>query len=138
MIQRAVLVDSAVFLHALGGDHPLKQPCRAALADEGFDLHASVELVQEVVFHRLRAASRSTAVVQAQEVAASCRLHPFDTTVLGRALALINGHAFGGRDAIHAATALVAGIPEILSPDPDFDGIAGLTRLDPRALAERS
>jgi predicted nucleic acid-binding protein len=129
---RSLLVDSGVFLYALGGRHPLKTSCRTALADEHIDLHASVEMVQEVVFHRMRVDSRDNALLQAQTVASTCRLHPFDQAVLAEALALISRHRIGGRDAVHAATALVAGIGEILSADSDFDGLPGLTRVDPR------
>jgi predicted nucleic acid-binding protein len=35
------------------------------------------------------------------------------------------------RDALHAATALNRGIPTIISPDPAFDDVTGLQRLDP-------
>lgn len=42
----------------------------------------------------------------------------------------------GGRDAVHAATALEAGISVIVSPDSDFDGIDGLSRIDPKSLNE--
>jgi predicted nucleic acid-binding protein len=51
------------------------------------------------------------------------------------ALALIERHGVGGRDAVHAATALVHGIPQIVSPDPDLDGIEALNRWDPRRFA---
>lgn len=131
MSPHQVLVDSAVFLYALGGPHPLREPCRAVLGDTDLELCASVELVQEVVFHRMRVSDRQTAVRQAEQVAASCRLFPFDQGVLDRALVLIAQHNVGGRDAVHAATALRHGIAEIISPDPDFDGIDGLTRIDP-------
>ena len=40
-----------------------------------------------------------------------------------------------GRDAVHAATALLFGIETIISPDPAFDGIGGIVRADPRAVA---
>lgn len=36
-----------------------------------------------------------------------------------------------GRDAVHAATALAYGIPVVASPDPAFDGVPGIRRLDP-------
>lgn len=132
MTARSLLVDSGVFLYALGGRHPFKLPCRTALADEHIDLHASVEMVQEVVFHRMRVDSRDNALLQARTVASTCRLHPFDQEVLSEALALISRHRIGGRDAVHAATALVSGIGEILSADTDFDAVPGLTRVDPR------
>jgi len=40
-----------------------------------------------------------------------------------------------GRDAVHAATALVYGIETIVTPDTAFDGIPELTRIDPMELA---
>ncbi|MBI4181376.1 MAG: PIN domain-containing protein [Candidatus Aenigmarchaeota archaeon] len=37
----------------------------------------------------------------------------------------------GPRDALHAATALTADLPAIISTDTDFDGIPGLQRIGP-------
>ena len=128
---RPVLVDAAVFLYAIGGPHELRDPCRRVVADSSLELCASVEMVQEVAFHRLRVTERFTAVEQAQQVAESCRLLPFDQEVLSQMLQLISQGGVGGRDAVHAATALVHGIAEIVSPDQDFDSIAGLARIDP-------
>lgn len=131
-----VLVDASVFLYALGGEHELRSPCREVLARQGLELHASVELVQEVVFHRMRRGERTDAVAVARLVADSCQLHDFDSAVLRRALSLIAEGGVGGRAAVHAATALEAGISVIVSPDSDFDGIDGLSRIDPRSLNE--
>ena len=130
----SVLLDASVFLHALGGEHALRTPCREVLAHRGLEFHASVELVLEVVFHRLRRVERDQAVADARLVADSCRLHDFDANVLRRALSLIAEGRVGGRDAVHAATALEAGIGVIVSSDPDFEGIPGLDRVDPRNL----
>jgi hypothetical protein len=63
-------------------------------------------------------------------------LHDFDAGVLRRALTLIAEGGVGGRDAVHAATALEAGIGVIVSPDSDFDRIDGLSRIDPKSLNE--
>jgi predicted nucleic acid-binding protein len=129
----AHLVDTAVFAYALGGEHRLREPCRAVLAAAGegrLELHASVEMIQELVFHRMRRTSRSRAVRQARDAAIVCVLHDFDRAVLARALELIeSGGGIGGRDAVHAATALQHGLATIVSPDEAFDGIDGLTRL---------
>jgi predicted nucleic acid-binding protein len=131
------LVDTAVFAYALGGEHPLREPCRAVVAAAGsgrLDLHASVELVQELVFHRMRKIDRTAAVRQARDAATLCTLHDFDRAVLERALQLIDTAAqIGGRDAVHAATALQHGLGTIISPDPAFDQVDGLTRLPPDA-----
>ncbi|MEI2716290.1 MAG: type II toxin-antitoxin system VapC family toxin [Candidatus Nanopelagicales bacterium] len=57
LVSRAVLVDTSVFAYALGGEHPLREPCRDFLRDarlSGLELHASVEMVQELTFHRMR------------------------------------------------------------------------------------
>lgn len=43
----------------------------------------------------------------------------------------------GGRDAVHAATALTRGIPMVLSPDVGFDHVPGLERVDPTDALER-
>lgn len=131
-----VLVDACVILYALGGEHELRLPCRDVLAHPGLELHASVELVQEVVFHRMRRGDRADAVAVARLVADSCQLHDFDADVLRRALSLIAEGGVGGRDAVHAATALAVGVGVIISPDADFDGIDGLTRIDPRNVDE--
>lgn len=129
---RAVLVDTSVFAYALGGTHRYKQPCRALLANaatNGLELHASVEMVQELTFHRLRRGDVRAAVEQGRTAAAMCVLHPFDERVLERSLTLVEQGLLRGRDAVHAATAALAGISVIASTDPEFDAV--LERLDP-------
>jgi predicted nucleic acid-binding protein len=59
----------------------------------------------------------------------------FDREVLDLSLDLTERvPTIRGRDAVHAATALAYGIDRIISPDRAFDGIPGLTRLDPNQL----
>ncbi len=60
-----------------------------------------------------------------------CFLHPFDDLVLGKALELVDTTTIRGRDAVHAATAMLAGFEEIISADQDFDDIPGLVRISP-------
>ena len=135
MTATACLVDTAVLLYAVGGDHPLRagsQRIVAAAGDGRLELHASVEVVQEFVFHRMRRGDRRAAVRQASDVAALCVLHDFDGAVLRTALDLIaDSDALGGRDAVHAATAVRHGLRLIISPDQAFDTIPGLQRLGP-------
>jgi predicted nucleic acid-binding protein len=125
-------------LIAQGGPHPRRDACRAALAlavGREVDFRASVELVQEFVFHRLRKTGDPVlAVAQGEALRALVGLAPFDETVLDAAQELIRaGHA-RGRDAVHAATALRAGIATIVTTDLDFAQIPGLTALAPEAL----
>lgn len=92
-------------------------------------------MIQEMLFHRMRVGDRAAAVELARGWAQACRLYPFDQEVLVTSLALIDKYGIGGRDAVHAATAIVHGIPEIVSPDRDFDGLEELLRVDPRDFA---
>ncbi len=134
------LLDSAVLLYPLGEDHPLRDPCiRVASACTSGRLyaHASIEMAQEVLFHRLRRTDRGQAAEQARRAANLCKLHPFDEAVMERMFALVATHPrIGGRDAVHAATALHHGIPAIISPDTAYDGIPGLRRIDPRDIED--
>lgn len=139
MSRRRVLVDTAVFLYALGGEHPLREACRAVIAtapSKDINLYASVEMVQELVFHRMRVGNRQLAVSQGRDASRVCSILDFDRHVLERSLALIEEvPTIRDRDAVHAATALLHGITTILSLDTAFDGIPGLTRVDPISLA---
>ena len=123
-----------VLAYAVGGDHPEREPCRAILtsaADARVELHASVETVQEFLFHRLRRDARPAAVRQTTRIRDLLVLHPFDLDVVDRMLRLVEGCGIGGRDAVHAATALHVGFGSIVSTDRAFDAVPGLTRLAP-------
>lgn len=136
---RRIWIDTSVLAYAAGGEHPLREPCRrivAAAAAGAFELHASVEMVQEFVFHRLRRVPRADAVAQARQAGALCVLHPFDADVLDHALGLVSASDLGGRDAVHAATALDRGFAEIVSADRDFDAVPGLRRIEPADVWE--
>lgn len=139
MIENAVLLDSAVAIYALGDDGELRATCRSILSKASKDelrAYASVEMIQEVVHHRLRrTGDRSIASADGRDTAALCTLLNFDREVLDLSLDLIERiPTIRGRDAVHAATALAYGIDTIISPDRAFDGIPGLTRLDPNTV----
>lgn len=127
-------VDAGVFVYMLGAEHPQKAPCRdliIAARRREVDLHASVEMIQELVLHRLRRVTRTDAAAEGRAASTLCLLHPFDAEILDKALELAATTRIGGRDAVHAATALLWGFDAIVSPDRDFDGVPGLRRLDP-------
>jgi predicted nucleic acid-binding protein len=134
---RRFLFDTSVFIYALGGEHPYRDPCRAimGMGVEGrLAGEASIELLHEFVHVRARrnAATRATAVADARNVAATSRLHTVGRDDIKRALELWTEHErLDMRDAIFAAQALNRGIDAILSPDRGFDGIPGLERIDP-------
>jgi len=137
----ATAVDTAVFAYALGGEHPMRAAARRLLElarDQKLHLHASVEMVQEIAFHRMRRTDRSRALEEAQDIAQLCYLHDYTAVVLSSGLALMATHEhLRGRDAVHAATVFEAGIPTFVSPDHAFDGIPGIERLDIATAVER-
>ncbi len=95
----------------------------------------SVEVVQEVLFHRLRRTGQASAIAQARDLRTACTVHSFDTDVLDEAIALQEVTRLRGRDAVHAATARRAGLRTFVTLDADFDAVPGLARLDPTARA---
>lgn len=136
MKENAYLVDSAVVVYALGADNPWRQSCRQALVRAGQQrsrAYASVEMIQELVHHRLRrSGDRAVSAQQGRYASSLFTLLNFDREVLNLSLDLIERvPTIRGRDAVHAATALAYGIDRIVSPDRAFDGIPGLTRVDP-------
>lgn len=137
MTGRHYYVDTAVLAYALGEEHPERSAARQVVADATAGtivLHASVEMVQELLHHRMRRTDRAAALRQARAAAGLCILHPFDGDVLSRALRLVADTRLRGRDAVHAATALLNRVPVMLSPAPDFDGLPGLRRVAPGEL----
>lgn len=129
------LLDTAVLAYAIGGEHRYRAACQAVVAlaaESGVTFFASVEMVQELAFHRMRRVDRSQAVDEAKAAGDICTLLDFNHDVLIRSLDLITSvSTVRGRDAVHAATALNHDIDKVISPDVAFDQIPGLTRVDP-------
>lgn len=135
-----VLLDTAVFVYAVGGDHPYREPCRqllTALAAEEFGGEASVLVVEETLQQRARRTGDGDSAVRvAQQITALCPLHALTGAELALGLDLIAGsRRLNARDVLHAATALTQGIDRIVSPDRAFDDVDSLERLDPRDAA---
>jgi uncharacterized protein len=133
---RRFLFDTSVFIHALGGEHRYREPCRAILLemrDGRLAGETSIELIHEFAYVRCRQrVTRFDAAESARDVADMCPLHTAEPDDIERALDLWCEHErLDMRDAIFAAQALNRGIDAILSPDRDFDGIPGLERIDP-------
>jgi predicted nucleic acid-binding protein len=133
-------LDSAVFIYAIGVDHPYRAPCRALVtAMRSGDLvgEASVLAVQEVMHQRLRrTGDRRGAGAAADDLSVFCTIHGLTAADMRRAVDLFTrGDGLDAADACHAATALNRAIPVIISPDVGFDDVAGLARMDPAEAA---
>lgn len=130
-----LFIDSTVPLYALGLQSPQRDHCRRLLResiDKGVSLHTDVEVLQEVLYHRMRRTTRDQAVAECRELADTLVVHDVTLEVWHRATNLVEFTALRGRDAFHAAAALLAGFDAIVTTDSDFDGIPGLRRIDPR------
>lgn len=131
---KPVFIDPSVLLLAVGAEHPLREPCRSVLdgaVKQQLRLHMSVEGGQEFLFHRLRRVELASALREFDAVSRLIAWHDFNVEVLTAARDLVATGTIRGRDAVHAATALLAGFDAIISCDADFDGISQLRRLDP-------
>lgn len=131
-----VVLDTAVFVYAVGGKHPYREPCQAIVdrARLRFLLAAvSADLLQEFVHHRARrTGDRAEAVRQAGEIPLFCRVLDVTLDDARAALELFATHErLHARDAVFAAVALQRDIGHIVSPDRAFDDVAGLVRVDP-------
>lgn len=135
-MEDAVLIDAATALYALNPDDPRSASCQEHLLDLASGKsrgYVSTEMIQEVVFHRMRrTGNRAQSVEEGRGLMRSFTVLKFDDEVLYTSLNLIEQlPGVRGRDAVHAATALMYGIPKILSTDKDFDEIPGIVRVDP-------
>ncbi|MFN2568799.1 MAG: type II toxin-antitoxin system VapC family toxin [Candidatus Dormibacteria bacterium] len=131
-----VFVDTAVLMYAGGGDHVLREPCRAILRDvEAGRLSAvtSAEVIQEI-FHRFTALRRPE--LGARMASAALDLFapviPITDRVMRRMIPLFEAYPeMTARDLVHVATCLEEGLVEIVSPDRDFDAVREVRRRDP-------
>jgi uncharacterized protein len=140
---RRFLYDTSIFIYALGGEHPYREPCREivrkATAGE-LQGEASVDLLQELVHQRhRRTGDRNAAARSARNAAELVQLHPLEPEDVLRGIDLFATHpSLDARDAVFAALALNRGIDAILATDRAFEKIDGLERIDPsdeKALA---
>jgi uncharacterized protein len=132
---RRFLLDTGIFLYAIGSEHHYRQPCQAILRElQAGRLagEASIELIHEFSYVRARRDSRVGAAHLARRIERSCPLHAVNRADVERALDLWCEHErLDMRDAIFAAQALNRGIDAILSPDHGFDEVPELERIDP-------
>lgn len=136
-------LDTAIFMYSVGGEHPLREPCRAVLRHVRagtLDATTSVEVVQEI-HHRYRSIRRPE-VGQALADAVMntfAPVLPVTHFVMRRVAVLAERYPrLDTRDLVHVATCIVEGIETIISPDAGFDEVTEIRRIDPRDLAKRS
>ena len=131
-----ILIDANIFMYAAGADHAYKGPSAAFLtrvASGDVDAAVDTEALQEIL-HRYRAMGRwedGRRVYETTRRIVPVSI-PITVEILDAARDLMNTYGeLTTRDAIHAAVALASEAEGICSYDRDFDGVAGLRRVEP-------
>ncbi len=138
-----IFIDANIPLYAGGGQHPLKTPCseiiRAAARTSG-QFTTDAEVLQEVLHVSRRggraASGRSTFDNFLGAIGRA--VLPMERIDLALAADLADRYGTGPstRDLVHAAVMMRHGIEAVVTADKHFDGMAGITRLDPTRLDE--
>lgn len=129
-------LDANILMYAAGSAHPLREPCRDALAravDQEISLITDAEVLQEIL-HRYFSIGRpeSARTIHRSAIDLCDEVLPIDVKQTTRALELLLSHReLSPRDAIHVATMEHHGLELLLSTDRDFDGLKQVERIDP-------
>jgi uncharacterized protein len=130
-----IVLDTTVLVYAVGGDHPLSDPCRRvieAIGDGKLRATTTAEVIQEFTHIRARRRDRGDAARYARAYAEL--LSPLiivGEDELKAGLRLFEGHEdLGAFDAVLAATTL-AHATALVSADRAFRRVSGLTHIDP-------
>jgi len=133
---RRFLYDTSIFVYALGGEHPYREPCReivrkAAVGD--LQGEAGADLLQELLHQRARrTGDRQGAAKATRQVSRLAWWHSVEPADVQRGIDLYETHeGLGAQDAVFAALAINRGIGAILATDQAFDEVDGLERIDP-------
>jgi uncharacterized protein len=131
-----LFLDANIIMYALGGPHPLQQPCRKILEQtkSGILLLVSdTEVLQEILYRYFSIQRAALAESAYKAVVEMClEIFPVSLPAMDRALELLgNNPSITSRDAVHAAVMLHNGLRVIISTDAHFDRIPGIIRLDP-------
>jgi uncharacterized protein len=129
-----ILVDSNIPMYLVGGPHPHKSDAQRlleTLVSERQRLVTDAEVLQEIL-HRYVSINRRETIQPAFEVLFKVvdEVLGVDRVAAERAKEIVLAHGrLSARDAVHIAIMENHGIERILSFDPGFDGVPGITRL---------
>jgi predicted nucleic acid-binding protein len=131
-----IVLDTTVLVYAVGGDHPLREPCQLlvrAIADGTILATSTIEVIQEFTHVRARRRDRKDAAGLARDyIELLSPLLIVEETDLREGLRLFEeGAGFGSFDAVLAATAHVAGAEALVSADTGFSSIAEIHHVVP-------
>ncbi len=129
-------IDTNVFIYAIGQPSSFKQPCAEilrAIAGREIQSATSVEVLQEILHVYSRRNRRAEAVELARTLAGQVtQLLPITQAVFAHALTIHSRFPqLTAKDSLHTATVYHFGLTHILSAERHFDGLPGITRIDP-------
>ena len=137
-LSNPVLLDVNVPMYAAGRRHPYKNACAWILTEVAqgtLDAAIDTETTQEILHHYGATGRRDIAVDMADYLLQIVpKVYPILLSDAQLAIDLFRRYGARGimaRDVIHIAVMQNNGISTIISADRHFDGIAGVTRLDP-------
>jgi predicted nucleic acid-binding protein len=137
-----MFIDANIFLYAIGGPGPHREPCRAVLSAVGrgeIDGVTNSEVLQEILHVRARRLGLNDAVAAVRAAAGLvAEVLPVTRDDVLDACRFLGAYStLHARDALHVAVMKNAGVALMISVDRDFDAVKGLKRLEPLdALSE--
>ena len=131
-----VFLDANIFLYAVGGEGPYRQPCRDLLQAVGegeLEAVTNTEVLQEILHVRSRRLNIKDAVVAVRAASDLVRevLPVRREDVLEACKLIERHHGLGARDALHAAVMKNGSVHLLVSLDHDFDVLREIKRLSP-------
>ena len=131
-----IVLDTTVLVYAVGGEHPLRDPCRRlvdAVREERVSATTTVEVVQEFVHVRARRRGRADAVRLGREHVDL--LAPLLVVTQADLVAGLTVYEAAGRlgafDAVLAAAARAASADALVSADRAFAEAPGVRHVFP-------
>lgn len=133
------LIDTNIFIYAVGRPHEYKDSCITLLSEVNarrIAANIDVELLQEILHRYWQRSTYDEGMRLFDEVVAAFPDPiPIGIADVRRAREVLEANSrIAPRDAIHAAVVLEHRLEGIISTDRGFDAIPGVTRFDPRDL----
>lgn len=141
MNDHAALLDVNIPMYAAGRDHPYKEACAwvmTQVAERRLDVVIDTEVIQEILYRYgglkqwETATALATSLLDLVPVVYAVSLA--DARVAVRLFGQYAPQGVKARDLIHVAVMHNHGLTRIISTDQHFDQIAGIVRVDPKAL----
>ena len=138
----AIFIDTNIPAYASGREHAYKEPCARILmmaAEQPSLFVTNAEVLQELL-HRYLSSDRwalGREVIESFAEVMHGRIEPILGEDVQLAASLADHHPpMSSRDLLHAAVMQRLGLYRIVTADTDFDGLPGVTRLDPADVTD--